>query len=144
MSGGDARAADVPERRPAALYASLVLFGAGWLFTLALALAGGELLLPAAAGAVWGPVLALVLYRAWLGGPFALAVIAQVGAGFGVLSILSVLLVLLIYPDDVGATLRVGLPALGWGAVMIVAGLLVRHRSVRAWRPGPRRARRSG
>ncbi|MGI5169115.1 hypothetical protein ACQEU3_32680 [Spirillospora sp. CA-253888] len=130
--------------RPPALAASIVLFGAVWVGTSSLAIASGGYGPGALAGmAFWFAVLALVLYRAWVGGPFAAMVIQRIGVGFGVLLLIAVVGVHFLYPDEIGETLRTGTPALIAAAVLITSGLLVNRKDVIEWRAGLSRSRSS-
>ncbi|MFC9974346.1 hypothetical protein ACFVH6_25930 [Spirillospora sp. NPDC127200] len=130
--------------RPPALAASIVLFGAVWVGTSTLAIVSGGYGLGHLIGmAFWFAVLALVLYRAWAGGPFAAMVIHRIGVGFGVLLLVAVVGVHFLYPDEIGETLRTGTPALVAAAVLITSGLLVNRKDVIEWRAGLSRSRSS-
>ncbi|MFI6521422.1 hypothetical protein ACIBF1_38130 [Spirillospora sp. NPDC050679] len=130
--------------RPPALVASIVLFGAVWVGTSTLAVASGGYGPAALAGtAFWFAVLALLLYRAWAGGPFAAMAISRIGVGFGVLILVGLVGVCLLYPDDISETLRTGAPGLLGAAAFIASGLLVNRKEVIEWRAGLSRSRSS-
>ncbi|WP_067476456.1 hypothetical protein [Actinomadura hibisca] len=130
--------------RPPAVVAGIVLFGAVWLGTSAVAIASGAYGPgPLAGMAFWYAVLALLLYRAWAGGPFAIMAIHRIGISFGILILIALVGVLALYPDEIGETLRRGVPGLVGAAALMTSGFLMGREDVTRWRADRNRSRSS-